>query len=188
MKMGITNKEPEISIILPCLNEEESLGLCLDKIREVVAKNGLDVEIIVVDNGSTDLSCKIAMEKKASLISEPEQGYGAAYLRGFAEARGKYIFIADSDGSYDFGEIPSFINQLKAGYDFIIGNRFKGHIEKGAMPLLRRYIGNPILSGLLRIFFRTDIHDSQCGMRAFTKDVLNKLSLKATGMEFASEM
>ena len=180
--------EPLISVILPCLNEEQSLGICLDKIKEVVSKNGLKAEIIVVDNGSTDMSRKIAEEKKVRLVNEPELGYGSAYLKGFAEAKGKYIFIADPDGSYDFSEIPNFIAELKKGYDFVLGNRFRGSIEKGAMPWLRRYVGNPILSGILRLFFKTKIHDSQCGMRAFTKDALSRLNLRATGMEFASEM
>jgi len=182
------DKNPELSIILPCLNEAQALGLCLEKIKKVIEKNNLDAEIIVVDNGSTDNSCEIAIEKQANLIHEKERGYGAAYLKGFETAKGKYLFLADPDGSYDFNEIPRFIEQLKKGYDFVIGNRFKGRIEKGAMPWTHRYIGNPTLSGVLRLFFKAKIYDAHCGMRALTKSSLEKLNLKTTGMEFASEM
>lgn len=179
---------PEISIILPCLNEEKALGSCIDKIREVIHKNKLDAEIIVSDNGSTDRSCEIASEKRITLVHERERGYGAAYLRGFDTARGQYIFMADADGTYDFEEIPKFINELKAGYEFVIGNRFQGKMEKGAMPWAHKYIGNPVLAAILRIFFRTRIHDTHCGMRALTKEAVTRLKLKTTGMEFASEM
>lgn len=178
----------ELSVILPCLNEEKALGICLDKIKDVIAKNKLDAEIIVVDNGSTDNSCKIAMGKQVKLIHEKERGYGAAYLKGFEAAQGKYLFLADSDGTYDFDEIPKFIGELKKGYDFVIGNRFKGGMEKGAMPWINRYIGNPILSAILRLFFKTKIHDAHCGMRAISKEALEKLGLRTMGMEFASEM
>ena len=178
----------ELSIILPCLNEEQALSLCLGKIKDVIEKNNLDAEIIVVDNGSTDNSCKIAMEKQVKLVHEKERGYGSTYLKGFEAAQGKYLFLADSDGTYDFDEIPRFIGELKKGYDFVIGNRFKGNIEKGAMPWINRYIGNPALSATLRLFFKTKIHDAHCGMRAITKEALEKLGLRTMGMEFASEM
>lgn len=182
------DKNPQLSIILPCLNEEQALGACLEKIKKVIQESNLDAEIIVVDNGSTDNSCKIAEEFQVRLVQEKERGYGTAYLKGFAAAQGKYLFLADSDGSYDFNEIPRFIGELKKGCDFVIGNRFKGQIEKGAMAFYRRYIGNPILSGILRLFFRTKIHDAHCGMRTLTKEALEKLDLKTKGMEFASEM
>ena len=184
----MVGNKPELSIILPCLNEEQALGLCLDKIKNVIEKNNLDAEIIVVDNGSTDNSCKIAIEKHVKLIYENERGYGATCLKGFEVAEGKYLFLADPDGSYDFNEIPRFIEQLKNGYDFVIGNRFGSKMEKGAMSWLRRHIGNPILSRTLRLFFRTKINDTQCGMRAIAKESLEKLNLRTTGMEFASEM
>ena len=186
--MNDNTKKPEISILLPCLNEEDSIGLCLNNITDVISKNSLSAEVIVIDNGSTDSSHKIAESKDVRVVNEAEPGYGAAYLKGFQESRGKYIFLADPDGSYDFNEIPRFMAQLKAGYDLVIGNRFSGNIEPGAMPLLRRYFGNPILSGVLRLFFRTKISDSQCGMRALSKKILRVLNLRATGMEFASEM
>ena len=119
------NKNPEISIILPCLNEEQGIGFCLEQIKNVIEKNDLDAEIIVVDNGSTDNSCNIIKEKGIRLVSEKEKGYGAAYLKGFESANGRYLFLADPDGTYDFNEIPRFINELKNGHDLVIGNRFK---------------------------------------------------------------
>ena len=135
------NKTPEISIILPCLNEEEAIGFCLDNLKEIIEKNKLNAEIIVVDNDSIDKSCEIVKVKKEKfktikLIEEKEKGYGAAYLKGFSFTAGKYIFMADCDGSYDFSEMPKFIEELKKGYELVIGNRFKGNIEKGAMPFL----------------------------------------------------
>ena len=184
----MANKSPEISIILPCLNEEQALGYCIDEIKQVIKENKLNAEIIVVDNGSTDKSIEIAKQRKVNLINEPELGYGSAYLAGFKKAKGKYLFFADSDASYSFKNIPKFIQELKQGYDFVIGNRFKGHMEKSSMTWSHRYIGNPILSSILRIFFRTNIKDSHCGMRAIKKQALEKLNLKTKGMEFASEM
>lgn len=184
----MVDKNLELSVILPCLNEEQALGLCLEKIKEVIEKGNLDAEIIVVDNGSTDYSCKVAMEKQVRLVHEQERGYGAACLKGFATAKGKFLFLADSDGSYDVNEIPRFIEQLRQGYDFVIGNRFKGKIGKGAMSWSHKYIGNPMLSGILKLFFKTKIHDVHCGMRAITKKALEELNLKTMGMEFASEM
>ncbi|MBR9706048.1 glycosyltransferase family 2 protein [Candidatus Pacearchaeota archaeon] len=186
-------KGPEISIILPCLNEEASIGFCIDKLREIIENHNLDAEVIIVDNGSIDNSCKIIRQsgpslKKAKLVHEPRKGYGSAYMKGFEVAQGKYLFMADSDGSYDFEEIPRFINKLKSGYDFVIGNRFKGKIEEQAMPWHHRYIGNPILSKVLKLFFKTKVNDAHCGMRAITKQAYNKLGLKTIGMEFASEM
>lgn len=183
-----TKSHPELTVILPCLNEEQALGLCLAKIKKVIEKNNLKAETIVVDNDSTDNSRKIAEEFPVRLVHEKERGYGAAYLKGFENAEGKYLFLADSDGSYDFKEIPRFIEPLKNGSDFVIGNRFKGKIENGAMPWPHRYIGNLIFSGILKLFFKTEIHDVHCGMRAITKEALKKLNLKTTGMEFASEM
>jgi glycosyltransferase involved in cell wall biosynthesis len=181
-------KKSEISIVLPCLNEEQAIGLCLDKIKEVIEKNNLNAEIIVVDNGSTDNSINIIREKQVILAEEKEKGYGSAYLKGFEIAKGKYVFMADSDGSYDFNEISNFINYLRQGYDFVIGNRFSGKMEKESMPWLHRYVGNPILSSIFRIFFKTKIRDIHCGMRAIKKEALIRINLKTTGMEFASEM
>lgn len=184
----INYKRPELSIILPCLNEEKAIGFCLDEIKQVIRENNLNAEIIVVDNGSTDNSRNIVKEKGADLVYEQKKGYGAAYLKGFESARGRYIFMADADASYDFKEIPRFLEYLKQNHDFVIGNRFNEKIEKGAMTWTHKYIGNPVLSGILRLFFRTKINDSHCGMRAINKRALDKLDVQTTGMEFASEM
>jgi glycosyltransferase involved in cell wall biosynthesis len=188
MEQKVSGVYPEISIILPCLNEEKAIGACLEQIKTVIKANNLNAEIIVVDNGSTDKSCQIAVKKGVHLVHEEEKGYGCAYLKGFSVARGKYLFLADSDASYDFNEIPKFTGELKKGYDFVLGNRFKGKIAKNAMPWAHRYIGNPVLSGVLRLFFKVKVHDAHCGMRAITSKALEMLNLKTIGMEFASEM
>jgi len=183
-----TLNKPQVSIIMPCLNEEEAIGICLGQVEAVIKKSNLDAEIIVVDNGSGDNSCNVARERKAKLIYEPQAGYGAACLKGFNSARGEFLFLADCDGTYDFEEIPRFIAELENGYDFVIGNRFGGIMEKGSMPWMHRYIGNPFLSALFRLFFNAGINDVHCGMRALTKQSLAKLNLQTSGMEFASEM
>lgn len=180
-------KEPEISIILPCQNEELALPFCLEQVKKVVKENNLSAEIIVSDS-SSDKSPEIARSDRAiTLIKHDKDGYGTAYLEGFKVAKGKYVFMADADGTYDFKEIPRFIKFLRDGNDFIIGNRFARPMEKGAMPFLHK-LGNPLLSGALRVFFGTGIKDSHCGMRAIKKDAILKLNLQTTGMEFASEM
>ncbi len=178
----------EVSAVLPCLNEERTLPICIKKIQEVFMRENIHGEIIVVDNGSTDKSKDIALSLGARVFHEPHKGYGAAYLRGLKEAQGSFIVIADSDNTYDFYEMPVFIKKLKEGFDFVIGSRFKGRINKNAMPWLNRYIGNPVLSGLCRIFFHTRLTDIHCGMRAFTSEAYRKLQLKTLGMEFATEM
>lgn len=181
------NEDITISVILPCRNEEKAIGLCLAQIKEVFLKNSIKGEIIVSDS-STDKSPEIVQEFGATLIKHNKEGYGAAYLEGFKEALGKYFFLADADGSYDFNELPKFIKYLEQGYDLVIGNRFAGQIEKGAMPPLNRYLGNPILSLIFHLFFRAKIKDIHCGMRALRKETVAKLNLRTTGMEFASEM
>lgn len=183
-----TAREIRLSVILPCLNEEECIGGCISRIRDILDRERLSAEIIVVDNGSTDRSASIAREAGARVVEEPVKGYGAAYLRGLREARGKNIFIADSDNTYDFSYIPEFLKALDAGHDFVIGSRFRGTMEKGAMPWMNRYIGNPILSGMCRLFFRTRLSDIHCGMRAFTAEAYRKMVLLSPGMEFATEM
>lgn len=181
------NSQPKISIILPCQNEEQGLAFCLKKIQEVIKNNNLSAEIIVSDS-STDKSPEIAEKFGAILVKHDKTGYGIAYLEAFKIAQGKYFFMADADGTYDFAEIPNFIKQLKKGNDLILGNRFAGKIENGAMPFMNKYIGNPVLSFILRLFFFTKIKDSHTGMRAIRKTSIKQLNLKTTGMEFASEM
>ncbi|MBT4135293.1 glycosyltransferase family 2 protein [archaeon] len=181
-------KEPEISIILPCRNEEKALPLCLKKINQIIKENNLNAEIIVSDS-SWDNSPNIAKSfENTRLIKHDKKGYGIAYIEGFNAAKGKYIFMADADCTYDFNEIPKFISYLKQGYDFVMGDRFAYPFEKGVMSFSHRYIGNPILSTMLRILFGTTVKDSHCGMRAITKSAYNQLKLKTPGMEYASEM
>lgn len=180
---------PEISIVLPCLNEEQAVGSCVDTVKAVIAEQGLSAEIVVVDNASTDRTAEIAAAHGARVVYQPVRGYGNAYLKGFAEARGQYIVMADADNTYDFREIPAFVAPLRSGQaDLVMGNRFAGKMAKGAMTWSHRYIGNPILSGLLNGFFRTGVRDAHCGMRAFTKDAVARMHLQTGGMEFASEM
>jgi len=189
------NINPKISIILPCQNEEQALDFCLNEIKQTIKKNRLSAEIIVSDS-STDNSPKIALRHAQGkpkiteiiLIKHDKDGYGSAYLEAFKKAKGKYIFMADADATYEFNQIPVFISHLENGYDIVIGNRFGGKIEKNAMPLLNRYIGNPFLSFVFRVLFNAKIKDTQSGMRAFGKQTFEKLRLKTTGMEFASEM
>jgi glycosyltransferase involved in cell wall biosynthesis len=178
----------DISIVLPCLNEEEAIGGCIDTIQAIISAQKLNAEIVVVDNASTDRSAAIAREHGARVVSQPTRGYGNAYLKGFAEAQGEYIVMADADNTYDFNEITSFIQPLREGYDLVMGNRFAGRMAKGAMTWSHRYIGNPILSGMLNFFFHTGIRDAHCGMRAFTKTAYQRMRLRTGGMEFASEM
>jgi glycosyltransferase involved in cell wall biosynthesis len=178
----------EVSIVMPCLNEEKGIFICLNKIKEVFAKERINGEIVVADNGSTDRSPAICREAGARVFVEPVPGYGSAYLCGLKEARGQYIVIADSDNTYDFADIPEFLKALKSGNDFVIGSRFKGKIRQGAMPWVNRYIGNPLLSGMTRMFFRTKLSDIHCGMRAFTREAYGKMDLRTLGMEFATEM
>lgn len=187
--MEKTMNDPiEVSVVLPCLNEEEAIGICIKKIKEVFQKEGIRGEVIVADNGSTDRSREIAGAEGAVVVIEPQPGYGAAYLRGLREARGAYIVMGDSDNTYDFYDIPKFLKPLKGGDDFVMGSRFKGKMNRGAMTWTHRYIGNPILSGMTRLFFHTSLSDIHCGMRAFTRAAYEKMKLSTVGMEFATEM
>jgi glycosyltransferase involved in cell wall biosynthesis len=176
-----------VSVVIPCLNEEENIERCVRAAREALDAAGLSGEVIVVDNASTDRSAELAEAAGATVLFEPRRGYGSAYLAGFAAARGKYIVMADADLTYDFGEIPKFVAQLEAGAQLVMGNRMN-NIKPGAMPWTHRYIGNPLLTGVLNLFFRTGVSDAHCGMRALRSDVLDTLDLRTTGMEFASEM
>ncbi len=184
----MTTKNVQVSIVMPCLNEEETLGICIEKAQSTLKSLGIQDEVVIADNGSTDASAEIAERLGASFVHQPTRGYGAAYLAGLAAAQGQYIIMGDSDDTYDFTDLERFITPLQNGCDLVIGNRFKGKILPGAMPWARRYIGNPILSGMLRILFGTYISDSHCGMRSFTAEAYKRMNLKTTGMEFASEM
>jgi len=179
---------PEVSIILPCRNEQKAIAFCIRRIKEVLLAGRINAEIIISDS-SSDLSRAIIRKNGGVvLVEHDKEGYGNAYLEGFKHARGKYIFMADADGTYDFQEIPRFLFYLKEGFDFVIGNRFSKKIDKKAMNFTHRHIGNPLLSSTLRLFFNADIRDSHCGMRAISRGALDKLNLHTAGMEFASEM
>jgi glycosyltransferase involved in cell wall biosynthesis len=182
--------EPDLlrlSIVIPCLNEAGNIIECVRRARHSLEVNGIDGEVLVVDNDSDDNSAALARAAGARVVLEPERGYGSAYLAGLAAARGDYVLMADADLTYDFDETPRFIAELEDGADMVVGNRMN-HIDPGAMPWLHRYVGNPLLSGLLNLLFRTGVRDAHCGMRAIRRSVLPRLDLRTTGMEFASEM
>lgn len=178
----------ELTILMPCLNEAETLPLCINKAMSWLQKNNIDGEVLISDNGSNDNSQSISEKLGARVINANIKGYGAAISFGILHAKGKYIIVGDSDDSYDFSNLDLFIEKLREGFDLVMGNRFKGGIQKGAMPLLHRYLGNPVLSFLGRRFFQSDIGDFHCGLRGFKQDISKKLKLQTTGMEFASEM
>ena len=182
------NKNMLVSIVMPCLNEEETLGTCIQKAQNTLEELGIQGEIVVADNGSTDASVAIAERLGARVVHQPLRGYGAAYLAGIAAAEGQYIVIGDSDDTYDFTDLERFITPLRDGCDFVIGNRLKGEILPGAMPKLHRYLGNPVLTGILNVLFRSGVSDAHCGMRSFTREAYQQMELQTTGMEFASEM
>ncbi|HEX4107199.1 MAG TPA: glycosyltransferase family 2 protein [Solirubrobacteraceae bacterium] len=184
----VTDEPPlEVTVLIPCLNEAENIEQCVRSAAAALLDARLEGEVLVVDNASEDGSGTIAQAAGARVVVEPRRGYGSAYLAGFAAARGRYIVMADADLTYDFNEIPRFVTALADGADMAIGDRMD-NIQPGAMPWLHRYIGNPLLSGLLNLFFRTGVRDAHCGMRAVRADVLPRLDLRTTGMEFASEM
>jgi glycosyltransferase involved in cell wall biosynthesis len=177
-----------VTIVMPCLNEAETLAICIRKALVAITANGLSGEVVIADNGSTDGSLGIAAAEGARVINVPVRGYGAALIAGIEGAHGKYVLMADADDSYEFGHLPRFVAALDAGSDLVVGNRFRGEIKPGAMPPLHRYLGNPVLSALGRIFFSIPVGDFHCGIRAFRRDAIMQLGLKTTGMEFASEM
>ncbi|MDX1449516.1 MAG: glycosyltransferase family 2 protein [Acidimicrobiia bacterium] len=173
---------------MPCLDEAETIASCIRQAKDFLEREGVSGEVLVADNGSTDGSPDIAVAAGARVVTVEERGYGAALLGGIAAARGRYVAMGDADDSYDFGSLGPFLERLRAGDDLVMGNRFAGGIARGAMPALHRYLGNPVLSFIGRLFFRVPIRDFHCGLRAFDRRSIQRLDLRTTGMEFASEM
>lgn len=178
----------ELTILMPCLNEAETLATCIDKAQAYLRRTGVNGEVLIADNGSTDGSIEIARQHGARVVHVPIRGYGAALSHGIAHARGKYVIMGDSDDSYNFSQLDPFVAELRKGVDLVMGNRFRGGIAPGAMPFLHRYLGNPVLSFIGRLFFSIPIHDFHCGLRGFNRERILALRLHTTGMEFASEM
>ena len=178
----------ELTILMPCLNEAETLATCVAKARRYLEENGVSGEVLVADNGSTDGSQAIAEAGGARVVAVPSKGYGAALIGGIEAARGRYVVMGDADDSYDFSSLSGYLERLRAGADLVMGNRFKGGIGEGAMPFLHRYLGNPVLSFLGRLFFRIPVGDFHCGLRGFNRASIRNLGLTTPGMEFASEM
>jgi glycosyltransferase involved in cell wall biosynthesis len=178
----------ELSIVMPCLNEAATVADCVKQARDALAKYSINGEVIVADNGSTDGSRDLATAAGARVVPVPVRGYGSALLAGIASARGEYVVMGDADGSYDFMAVDTFLAKLREGYDLVMGNRFKGGVAEGAMPFLHRWLGNPVLSFLGRLFFSSDIGDFHSGLRGFRRSPILALDLRTTGMEFASEM
>jgi glycosyltransferase involved in cell wall biosynthesis len=185
----VTNRnEIELSVVMPCLNEAETIAICISKANNWLNQNNIKGEVVIGDNGSTDGSQAIAKSLGAKVIHVGKKGYGSALMGAIEASYGKYVIMGDSDDSYDFGNLTSYIQELRKGYDLVLGNRYKGGIHKGAMPFLHRYLGNPVLSFIGRLFFKSKARDFHCGLRGFRQDIISVLNLRTTGMEFASEM
>ena len=182
------NQKLELSIVMPCLNEAETLAICIKKAQAFFESHNIDGEIVIADNGSTDDSVNIAKSLKAVVVHAEQKGYGSALKTGIEASNGQYIIMGDADDSYDFSNLLPYLEKLREGYDLVMGNRFKGGIEKEAMPFLHKYLGNPVLSFIGRLFFKVNIRDFHCGLRGFSKEAYHKMNLKTSGMEFASEM
>ncbi|MGE5236847.1 MAG: glycosyltransferase family 2 protein [Acidobacteriota bacterium] len=185
---GVEEQTLELSIVMPCLNEAETVGRCVSEALSFLTSSGVTGEVVVADNGSTDGSRELAVTAGARVVTIGERGYGAALLGGIGAARGRFVVMGDADGSYDFTALGSFLSRLREGYQLVMGNRFAGGIAPGAMPGLHRYVGNPLLSAIGRLFYRSRCRDFHCGLRAFHRGAILALDLRTTGMEFASEM
>lgn len=183
-----TDAREDVSVVIPCLNEANSIGICVVKAIKAIQSAGLRGEVVVADNGSTDGSIEIAEKLGARVVRVAQRGYGSALRAGIAAARGKFLVMGDADDSYDFTDVPRFVEKLQEGYDVVMGNRFRGGIKPGAMPSLHKYFGNPGLTALLNLFFQVGIGDSYCGMRGFTRALYDRLDVRSSGMEFALEM
>ena len=182
------DRDVELTILMPCLNEAETIATCIDKAQGFLARSGVAGEILIADNGSSDGSVEYALARGARVIAVTERGYGAALRAGIAAARGRFVIMGDADDSYDFSRLEPFLAKLREGSDLVMGNRFAGGIDPGAMPFLHRYLGNPVLSLIGRMFFRSGIRDFHCGLRGLRRDAVLALDLRTSGMEFASEM
>ena len=185
---GNGTPRPELSVVMPCLNEAETLAACIEKAQRALREHGIVGEIVVADNGSTDGSQALASRLGARVVPVAAKGYGNALMGGIAAARGKFVIMGDADDSYDFLDLPKFVTKLREGFQLVMGNRFAGGIKPGAMPALHRYLGNPVLTFIGRLFFRSACGDFHCGLRAFDRESILQLDLRTTGMEFASEM
>ena len=188
MNQPVETDPVELTILMPCLNEAETLAVCIQKAQGFLARSGVRGEVLISDNGSTDGSQQIAADLGARVSHAPRRGYGAALINGIEQARGRFVIMADADDSYDFENLEPFVHKLRAGADLVMGNRFRGGIAPGAMPPLHKYLGNPVLSGIGQLFFRPGIDDFHCGLRGFNRERILSLDLQTTGMEFASEM
>jgi glycosyltransferase involved in cell wall biosynthesis len=184
---SVAGSPVDVSVVIPCLNEANSIGICVEKAQKAFAENSLRGEVVVADNGSTDGSIEIAEKLGARVIPVAQRGYGSALKAGIRAARGAFIIMGDADDSYDFAEVPRFVQEWCKGSEVVMGNRFAGEIKPGAMPWHHKYIGNPGLSGLLNLFFRSGVGDSHCGMRGFTREIFEQMDVRSNGMEFASE-
>ena len=185
---AVNNEETELSILMPCLNEAETIAVCIEKAQRFIADNSVNGEVLISDNGSIDGSVAIAERLGARVVHAEEKGYGSALITGCREARGKYVIMGDADDSYDFVHLMPFLEKLREGYDLVMGNRFAGGIEPGAMPWSHRYIGNPVLSFIGRLFFHSKVRDFHCGLRGYNRKRIIELGLQTSGMEYASEM
>lgn len=181
-------KEVELTILMPCLNESKSLSWCIDEANAYIKESSVSGEVVIADNGSADDSCRVAAECGARVVEVLERGYGNALMAGMKSARGRYVIMGDCDGSYDFSECGLFLEKLREGYGLVVGNRYLGGIEKGAMPFLHRYVGVPVLSFMGRCRYGVDIGDFHCGIRGFDREKALRLNLRCGGMEFATEM
>ena len=184
----MTDAVVDVSVVMPCLNEAASVARCVAQALAALERAGLSGEVVVADNGSEDGSPALAADAGARVVHATTRGYGAAYLAGLRAARGRYLVLGDADGTYDFAAVPAFVAKLRQGHDLVLGSRFAGQILPGAMPWLHRYVGNPVLTGILGLFFGQRVSDAHCGMRALTRDALDRMRLRTSGMEFASEM
>ena len=178
----------ELTILMPCLNEAETLAICIRKAKKFLSENNIDGEVLISDNGSTDGSQDIAKAEGARVVSTDIKGYGSALINGTKNAYGKYVIMGDADDSYDFLHLMPFVEKLREGYDLVMGDRFAGGIEEGAMPWSHKYIGNPVLSFIGRLFYKSKIRDFHCGLRGYNRESMLNLHLQTTGMEYASEM